>query len=287
MSDDARRLSWREVAATAALVFLIVGGGCLAAFAVWTREVTAPQVVVLGSGNRLSVLVTDGPARLLLATGDNPIEYENALTRARPLFARRLDVLLIAGEEASLLVPLAAAGDRHVRVALAIAPLPPSAESDAIGPLTTFAAPRRVTLGPSVTVTIESAMPFGADENETFPSWRATIEHGETRVVVFSDGEAATLFPPDRPASVLVVSGNAPVSAWDASPAVALVANGEEIDAADLRESLRESRRLPAWNFLVHSGEALRLKFVPGGIEIASESALAAAGTRQDASPVE
>ena len=64
--------------------------------------------MLLGSGNRLSLLVTDGPARLLLATGDSPIDYENALTDVRPIFARRVDVLLVAGSGNTLLVPLAA-----------------------------------------------------------------------------------------------------------------------------------------------------------------------------------
>ena len=85
---------------------------------------TAPQVALLGSGNRLSLLVTDGPARLLLATGDNPIEYENALTHVRPIFARRVDVLLVAGSGSELRVPLAAYGDAHVRSATALAALP-------------------------------------------------------------------------------------------------------------------------------------------------------------------
>jgi hypothetical protein len=94
VTDTARASSfkWPEVVATAVLVFLIAAAGSVAAFTFWLQELTAPQVALLGSGNRLSLLVTDGPARLLLATGDNPIEYENALTHVRPIFARRIDV---------------------------------------------------------------------------------------------------------------------------------------------------------------------------------------------------
>ena len=99
MTDPARETTWtwQEVVTTAALVFLIAGAGSVAAFTFWLQGLTAPQVVLLGSGNRLSVLVTDGPARLLLATGDSPIDYENALGDVRPIFARRIDVLLVAG----------------------------------------------------------------------------------------------------------------------------------------------------------------------------------------------
>ncbi len=120
---------------------------------------------------------------------------------------------------------------------------------------------------------METAFPFGADPATEFPAWRATIEHGETRIVVFSDGAAAALFPPSDPASVLVVSGEDPVAAWDHAPAVALVANAEAIDGPEMREALAASRRPPEWAFRVHPNEALRLRFVPGGIEIPAESA--------------
>jgi hypothetical protein len=273
VNDEPRRLSWPGLVLTALLVFLVAGGGCVAAFTVWMRDLSAPQVTVLGSGNRMSLLVTDGPARLLLATGDDPIQYENALTRVRPIFARRTDVLLLAGSGESLLVPLEASGDPHVRTSLALAPLPPSAEAEAIGPVTTITAPQRITLGPSVTVTIETALPLGADANESFPAWRASIEHHQTRVVVLSDGDAAALFPPDKPASVLVVSGPSAADAWGISPAASLVANGEEVSPTELREELAPSTRPPQWAFLVHSGEALRMRFIEGGVEIPSEFA--------------
>src|SRR5262249_699904 len=105
-SDPA--LTRLNVALTALLVFVIVVVGCALGFALWFLDVSAPQVDVLGSGNRLSLLVTDGPARLLLATGDNPDQFDNALARFRPIFARRVDVLLMAGANHTLNVPLAA-----------------------------------------------------------------------------------------------------------------------------------------------------------------------------------
>ena len=128
--------------------------------------------MLLGAGNRLSLLVTDGPARLLLATGDNPIEYENALTHVQPIFARRVDVLLVAGSGDTLLVPLAAHGDSHVRNVTALAPLPHSAEADAIGAIPSFSSPQQIRLGPSTQVTVETAFPFGADADAEFPAWR-------------------------------------------------------------------------------------------------------------------
>ena len=239
-SAPASSLPWQEVVTTAALVFLVAAAGTVAAFTFWLQDLTAPQVVLLGSGNRLSLLVTDGPARLLLATGDSPIDYENALTDVRPIFARRVDVLLVAGSGNTLLVPLAAHEDSHVRSVTALAPLPRSAEAEAIGAITSFTSPHRVRLGPSTQVTVETALPFGADADAEFPAWRATVEHGETRVVVLSDGSAAALFPPASAPSVLAVSGADPAAAWDLSPAVAFVANSEMIDGPEMRAAFTD-----------------------------------------------
>ena len=282
MNDAGRAITWQEVVATAVLVFLIAAAGSAAAFTVWLQDLTAPQVAILGSGNRLSLLVTDGPARLLLATGDNPIEYENALTHVRPIFARRVDVLLVAGSGSELRVPLAAHGDAHVRSATALAALPRSAEADAMGGISSFSTPQRIRLGPSIAVTVETALPVAADADEAFPAWRATVEHGATRVVVLSDGAAAALFPPVSAPSVLAISGADPAAAWDVSPAVAFVANAEMIDGPEMRAAFSESRRPPEWGYRVAPGEALRLRFVGGGVELPSEPAHDLAGTPSD-----
>jgi hypothetical protein len=274
--------NWQEIVTTAALVFLVAAAGTGAAFTFWLQDLDAPQVALLGSGNRLSLLVTDGPARLLLATGDSPIDYENALTQVRPIFARRVDVLLVAGSGSTLRVPLAAQGDSHVRSVTALAPLPRSAEADAMGAIASFSSPQRVRLGPSTQVTVETALPFGADADTESPAWRATIEHGQTRVVVLSDGPAAALFPPASAPSVLAISGSDPAAAWDLSPAVAFVANADMIDGPDMRAAFTESHRPPQWGYRVSPGEALRLRFVPGGVELPSEPAHDLAGTPTD-----
>ena len=259
---------WKEIVGTALRVFVIAFVGCVAAFALWVRDLDAPGVTVLGSGDRLSVLVTDGSARLVLATGDDPIGYENALSRVRPVFARRVDVLLLAGTGRSLLVPVAAHADRNVRISSALAALPRSAETDALGFVSAFSTDQRIELGPSVAVTVETLLPFGDDAADAFPAWRMTIERGETRVVVLSDGENAAIFPPGPPAAVIAVSGDDPLSGWESGRGVALIANASAIDGPDLREGAAASRNPPQWTARVFPGEALRLRFVPGGIEL-------------------
>ncbi|MDQ3226335.1 MAG: hypothetical protein M3Q50_06880, partial [Chloroflexota bacterium] len=65
MSEEDYAPSWRTIGAMAAAVFVITLIGCSAAFALWFRDLGPPQIAVLGTGNRLSLLVSDGPARLV------------------------------------------------------------------------------------------------------------------------------------------------------------------------------------------------------------------------------
>lgn len=273
MTEDGLTVAPRDIAATAILVFVIAFAGSFAAFALWLQDLYAPQVTILGSGNRLSIMVTEGQARLVLATGDDAIGYQNALTRFRPLFARRVDVLLVGGSEDSLLAPLSAHGDGHARLTTAIGPIPPSPEFAAFGAIVSEPGYRRFRLGPTVSVTVETRFAFGSDPAVDAPSWRAIVERGETRVVVLSDGESASLFPPASPASVLVISGDDPGAGWPLSPAPVLVANAAAISGPDLRATLADSARHPEWGFRVFPGEALRMQFVPGGIELPRDAA--------------
>jgi hypothetical protein len=263
---------WREVVGTTLAVFAIAFVGCVVGFALWMQELSAPAVTILGSGDRLSLVVTDGPARLVLATGDDPIGYENALARVRPIYARRVDVLLLAGSGQSLLVPVAAHADPYVRNVWALALLPPSPEGEALGPVAALTEPTRVQLTLGTSVTVETLLRFGADPEAEFPDWRATIERGETRVAVYSDGSAAALFPPGDAASVVVIAGSDPVSGWELAPAAVLIANADAIAGSDLRDAFTGLGHGPAWWDRVHPGEALRLRFIPGGIELPADA---------------
>lgn len=259
-----------EVARTVGAVFAVGLVGCLIAFALWLRTYEEPTVTVLGAGDQLSILVADGPARLLLATGDEPMLFENAFTRVRPIFARRVDVLLVAGAGATLHVPVQAHADAHIRETFAVAPLPPSAEADALGAIEEWRGSRQITVGPSVSVLVETALPAGADPTRQFPLWRMTIARGNSRIVVVSDAQAAAVFPPGPAAAVLVVSGADPAAAWERAPAVALVANAEQVDGPALRGSESVGGRA-VWTCRVFPGEALRLRFVSDGVAVSSD----------------
>ena len=100
--------------------------------------------------------------------------------------------------------------------------------------------------------------------------------------MVLSDGPAASLFPPPSAASVLAVAGADPAAAWDLSPAVAFVANSEMIGGPEMRAAFTASRRPPQWGYRVFPGEALRLRFVSGGVELPSRPAHDLSGAPAD-----
>lgn len=269
--NDLDAPTWGQIGFRAVLALAVTLVGAAAGSGLWLRDLWAPQVAFLGAGNRLSLLVTDGPARLLLASGDQQTDFENALTSFRPLFARRIDVLLVDGAGATALVPLAAIQSGHARTTYALSPVPPDPGYEALSALPLLPTPRRIQLSPAVRITVELTETRSLGEAVVPAAWRMIIEHGASRVVVLSDGKAASRFPPAAPASVLAVAGGEPDEALEASRGAALVANGEAITGSDLRAALDREERPPAWVARVAPGEALRLRFVDGGVELPAD----------------
>ena len=62
----------------------------------WNRPYNQEDALyLLGSGKGLSALVTSGGTRVLIAAGNDPIAFANALASVRPLTAPRVDLLII------------------------------------------------------------------------------------------------------------------------------------------------------------------------------------------------
>lgn len=269
--NELRETTWREVLVTAGTVFVVALVGVGIAVGLWYRDIMSPRIVFLGAGDRLSVLVSDGPSRLLIASGDDPTGFENALTSVLPIFARRVDVLLVSGAGPTLLAPVAATRSGQVRTTRSLGTLPPSLEADELGAVTVLAMPSRIRLSPEITLAVETARPENTAPEDP-GSWRVVVERGTTRIVVYSDGQAPELFPAPPPASVVAVAGKDPVAGWDVAPGVALVASAGELSGPKLRERFAGAHP-PRWGFRVASGEALTFHFVDNGLEVSAESA--------------
>lgn len=234
----------------------------------WRSDLRRPSVILLGAGKSLSVLVTDGDARLLIAAGDDPTAFGNALGRVMRPSQDRLDLVIVDGSSRTLPAAIEAVGRPGVRAAAAIAPFPRSPDQPAMLALYPIGAPRRIDLG-SVVVLLETVS-SAEDANQDW-SWRATIDRGPSRIVVLSDGEAAARFPPVHPGAVVVVAGAEPLAGWQVGPAPALVLADAAIPAARLREAAATDAAVPSYAVRVFPGEALPLTFVPGGVALPGE----------------
>ena len=269
--NEPREMSWRDVLITAGTVFLVVVVGAGIAVGIWHRDIMSPRITFLGSGDRLSVLVSDGPSRLVIASGDDPTGFENALTSILPISARRVDVLLVSGSKTTLLAPLAASQDEQVRLTRSLGSIPASIEASEFGEISELSTPARIRLSPEITLAIETAAPADADSDDPV-SWRAIVERGPTRIVILSDGKAAGLFSLPPPASVIAVAGDDPIQGWDATPGVALVVAAGKLDGPKVRERFAMDNA-PRWGFRVANGEALTFLFVENGLAVSGESA--------------
>ena len=277
MADAGRIGGWRETLLVAAAVFAISGATMALVGVSWARDLRAPRVVLLGSGNRVSALVTAGEARLLIATGNDRTAFANALERARHPTARRIDVLLIAGQSGDdLVAPTAIWPDPRVRYAASLGPNPRSPEADALASdgLPVLPSPREIRLGDELRVTVDVAeTAVGTDDPE--PLWRVIVRRGVTTVVILSDGKAATAFPPVSPVAALVIAGPDPIAGWEAIPAPVLAVPGDDrvVTGKQLRQEAGPIFDGERWAIRVHPGETVPLSFVGSGLEVPREPA--------------
>jgi hypothetical protein len=259
-----------------AVPHLTIAGTVFVAFAVgfaviqlvWLEELRRTRVILLGAGDRLSILVTAGDARLLLASGDDPTEFGNALGRVLRPSHDRIDMALVAGTGDDLRAAAIAAAHPDARSVGSVAPFPRSSDLPALVGVPFIGTPRRIYLG-DATVTLEAAP--ANDEDGAVWAWRATIERGGSKILVLSDGEAANRFPAVAPASVLVVAGQDPMAgrAVDSAPVLALP--DAAVPPARLREAATAGEPVPSTIVRVFPGEVVPLEFVDGGIALPGE----------------
>jgi hypothetical protein len=231
-----------------------------------SRGYADPSVIVLGSGDQLSVLVTDGSGRLLLASGNDPAAFGNALAQTRPLGRNRIDVLLLAGTTSDVTFLSRASRKAKGRHIEAIGK-PDLVGALALPPDALLLSPRRFRLSPEMRVIVETIDRADAREGPAF-AWRATIEHDATRIVVLSDGRVAGEFPDPGPVAALVVDGAQAVQGLDRVETSVLVVSGEAVSGKDLRGDVAEAARHRTWVLRVFAGETQRFAFTQNGLAL-------------------
>lgn len=227
--------------------------------AISAHEARLPRVSVLGAGSHLALLITDGPARLLLAAGDDTTAFGNAWAASLPPLLRRVDVLYCSPLPADAPVVEKATRDlsyRHRRVLHAtetgIAPSQPETWSE------------QVRLSGRITVTVSASVLAPSDGSTIRPIWAAEVSHTATRIVTLSEPGAASLLG-DLTASALVLQDGDPREALALVETAALISTGS---SKTLRQRLSAHLERPLWHIRVFSGEVARLPFVPGGLRL-------------------
>jgi hypothetical protein len=245
-----------------------------------SRVYDRPAVIVLGSGNNLSVLVTDGPARLLLAAGDDSAAFGNALAKTRPLGRDRIDVLLLAGTTNDVTFLSRArrtAEGRHVEAL---------GNPELIGALglpadALLLSPRRFQLTRETHVTVETVDRSETAEGPSF-AWRATIDHGTTRLLVLSDGRAVGDFASVGPVSALLVGGEHAVESLSQVDTQVLVVSAVALAGKEVRGEVAEFARSRKYVVRVFAGDATSFAFTDGGLELPAR-AVSVGGTPEPA----
>ena len=259
-----------KVALAAFAVTVLVFGP---AAALQRREWTRPAVVVLGSGSALSVLILAGEARILLADGDDPVAFGNALSSVQPWSARRIDAVVNVGTDANRRVAQSLVGNPHVRAVWSLVSPGPTTTGDPLAEVPAISRTQQLQLPSGVGVTLEpwSSVP---DPKRT-DVWRVTVSRGSNRVVVLSDGAAAAAFPAER-AAALVVAGASPLAAVSAVSPSGLVAASVAVDGDELRA---EPDQPLAWARRVFPGETATITLGDQGVVPPREGLLVPEGT--------
>ena len=230
--------------------------------AYWRHEDRAPSVTILGSGSRLSLLVVSGEARLLVAAGDDASAFGNALAQARHPTSRRIDVVVIDGDERSRAVAARVRRDyRDATTFVLDGDLSRALADLGLRPDDVIAARAHVALSPSLGVTVYP----GSGDRE---GWRVEIRHGSTLVEVTSGGPSPGI---TQEASVLVFTSRYDAASLAGSNARAVVLPVGATSIGELRSDTALAGA-PDYGVLVGDGEAVRLRFIEGGIELPSDA---------------
>ncbi len=255
------RLTRRDVT-VGAISFAGALGGAWTYGALSMHEASQPRVSVLGTGNRLSILVTDGPARLLIAAGNNTADFGNAWAAALPLLLRRVDVLYVSPLLDDAPVVTKAIREIPFRRQRTLSP-EEVGQGDA-----DVAQPgywtEEVRLSRHVYVTVATSTLTPANGSPPRPIWSAEISRSATRVVALSEPGAASLLQ-DLAASALVLQDGDPLQALALVDAGALVSS--PLSKAQ-RQRLASQQAQRVWHVPVFSGEVIRLTFVPDGLRL-------------------
>ncbi len=246
----------------------------LALSTVWleTRasQLAAPRVTLLGSGSSLSVLITAGPARVLLAAGDDPAAASRALGTALAGGSQRIDLLVVGATDAALAVPAAWVRSGTARQVVRIGrPHPGRQTGDLPHGIPQLPADARITVAPGLTVEILTVEIPGDQRGDFDLAWQAVVRSGSSTVTILSDTKYADRFAPSRSTGVLVALRGDDFGTMVPGPAGALVVAAHDVEGNEVRSLLPPllDHDLPV--IRVHDGLTVGLNLTDAGVRLA------------------
>jgi hypothetical protein len=232
---DASDARWRWLVA-ALLIGVLISWAWSAGSA---RSANEPAIVLLGSGNGLSVLVTTGDARVLVAGGTSAGDFANALADARPRTTPRIDVLVALPGSRNVV-------DRARELARPTLELRLPDQRSGRQESGTLTSRRAIDL-PGITIDIDPGSGSGED-------WSITIRAGASTTLVVP---AWTVAASRAPVALVVITGRDTGAAATTARTPAIAASVRALDSPVVKDGLLAGRVAP--------GDAVRLRMSSDG----------------------
>jgi hypothetical protein len=210
----------------------------------------------------LSILVVEGDARLLIASGDDASAFGNALAQAMHPTSRRIDIVVIDGDERSGAVAARVRRDFPGATTFVMPGELTNRLADFdLKPEDVIAKDTQIALSSELAITIYP----GSGGNG---GWYAEIRHRSTLVTAASDGMTSSM---DQKVSVVVFTDRYDASVLEGSGIRAVIVPSGATSLDELRADARGTGS-PDFALFVGDGEAIQLRFKNGGIVLPSEA---------------
>lgn len=236
----------------------------------WRTAVGRPEIIVLGSGSHLSVLVRAGQTRLLIAAGDDTDAFDRAYGHVQRPTAPRLDLLVIAGTGRQLVVPERLVDRGIARQVLALRPPGADVQAGVLAESEVAVVRQRsdIRLHDGVTVSLDPLPDYREPE-----SWTVTVSRHATRVLIIPNNDAVPVLAGHGPVSSLIVLGRTDFQSLQTLETGSITVRGDDAEAGLQATADDPAATSGPWVWAVHDSEALRLSFGEGHLRIPSDGA--------------
>lgn len=249
-----------------AIVALFVFGLSASTGAMWSREMSAAGVHILGGGTRVGLLITQDNTRILVVNGSDVAAFGNALSEARKPGFNRIDVMIVTGNDSAMAVAARNLATIDARQVIALGPLVME-DSLPWPPNTIPGSGQQMTIGDNLMVQFESVSEEDVDDS----GWRIKVVTSAGTIAMLSDAAHIADFSWSEPISALVLQRG---DIAKLSPAVqprALIAAGSLIDFDEADNWLNDNPGKQAV-LRIFSGQSSWISFSPDGLSFPEET---------------